>query len=385
MLRENSKTVTLIAPGHLVGDARIYHLECNALQKAGFMVTLIAHAPETYKITNGITVHSLGERQPSLKLHFRDRFRRSQAAYRIAVKSKAALFHYIGMDFVLWGRALGRATGRPVIFECREDFEAYARHRRGIPDIARPAAARYASMLMGLGACSSDAVIVADQGTGNKLSQRARRLLVLHGFPRLDLFSELDHVTKVKPYDIVLYGSLPKYHLDVCLAVDSVLVRRGYYLHWYLIGQIPEMSWLTYELSRNKSSDRFHFSDYVPHKQLSSEITKAKIGIIPLPNFEKFRNNIPQKLFELMALGMPIVMSDLPPTRQFAPDGTCAFRVPPDQYESYADAIIRLLKNTGMRHKMGMNGRERVRAEYNWDRESIKLVSLYNSLLVNKR
>jgi glycosyltransferase involved in cell wall biosynthesis len=289
------------------------------------------------------------------------------------------------LDFVPWASTLAKTTGRPVIFECREDFEGYARQRRGIPHIFRPAAVRYARMLVRLGARSCDAVVVADEGTGQKLAPHARRLLLLYNFPRLELFSHFNDASEDKPYDIVLYGSLPKYHLQVCLAVDSALVKRGYHLHWYLIGRMPEIEWFTRELADHKASPRFHFSAPVAHDELASEVAKAKIGIIPLPDLEKFRNNIPQKLFELLALRIPVVMSNLPPSRNFVGDGACAIMVPPDRYDAYAEAIIRLVQDRDLRYRMGLEGRERVIARYNWDKESVKLVSLYTELLSGTR
>jgi glycosyltransferase involved in cell wall biosynthesis len=207
----------------------------------------------------------------------------------------------------------------------------------------------------------------------------------LYNFPRLELFSHFNAASEDKPYDIVLYGSLPKYHLQVCLAVDSALVKRGYYLNWYLIGRVPEIAWFMGELANHKSSTRFHFSAPVPHDELASEVTKAKIGIIPLPDLEKFRNNIPQKLFELLALMIPVVMSDLPPSRKFVGDGRCAIMVPPDRYDAYADAIIRLVQDPALRYRMGVDGRERVLAQYSWDKESTKLLSLYTELLSGAR
>ena len=228
---------------------------------------------------------------------------------------------------------------------------------------------------------SCDAIIVADQGTADLLSPYARRLIVLHNFPRLSLFSNTQSTPVNKPYDIVYHGTIPKYHLEVCLAVDAVLMSRGYHVKWRFIGTLPEMGWLTKELVRRGIKERFHISESIPHDQIANEVQKAKLGIIPLPNLPKFQNNIPQKLFEFMALRMPVVLSDLPPSRPFVGDGACAFMVPPDDYKAYVDAIIKLLNDPVLRNQMGEEGRKRVEQEYNWERESKKLTALYSELL----
>jgi glycosyltransferase involved in cell wall biosynthesis len=82
-----------------------------------------------------------------------------------------------------------------------------------------------------------------------------------------------------------------------------------------------------------------------------------------------------------MALQLPVVLSDLPPSRPFVGDGGCALSVPPDDHRAYADAIIRLIEDPGLRLRMGAEGRRRVEQVNNWEHESRKLIELYRELL----
>jgi glycosyltransferase involved in cell wall biosynthesis len=378
---DNQPVVMHIAPGYRAVDPRLYYLECDALVKAGCTIELVAHASSPVDVNPQVTLHSLGEHRSMLAWRLVDRFQRDRKAYEMALRSQAALFHYHGLEFTLWGRRLRRVSGRPVIFDCREDYEGYARQRRGIPEMLRPFLARLVRAQLRFAARNSDATVVADQGTADLLSPYARRLVVLHNFPRVELFDNRPPASADKPYDIVLHGSLPKYHLEVCLAIDAALIERGYSAHWLLIGKIPEMNWLTLELARRGSTERFHLKDFIPHREVASELSKAKTGIIPLPNLPKFQNNIPQKLFEFMALGIPVVLSDLPPSRPFVADGRSAIMVAPEDHGAYADAFIRLLTSPRLREEMGREGRKRVMEEYNWEKESQKLLNLYRELL----
>ena len=107
----------------------------------------------------------------------------------------------------------------------------------------------------------------------------------------------------------------------------------------------------------------------------------ARIGFIPLPDVPKYRENIPTKLFEFMALGMPVVMSDLAASRPFVGDGECAIMVPTGDYGAYGDAILRLLEDPELCQRMGAEGKRRVRDQYNWKKEAPKLIDLYRELL----
>jgi glycosyltransferase involved in cell wall biosynthesis len=118
----------------------------------------------------------------------------------------------------------------------------------------------------------------------------------------------------------------------------------------------------------------------MPHDRVFSEVQRARIGIIPLPALPKYLNNIPQKLFEYMALGLPTVLSDLPPSRPFVEKGTVGIMVDPNDPAAYANAIVTLLDDPGLRQSMGRRGRMLVEQKYNWEIESEKLMLLVKEL-----
>jgi glycosyltransferase involved in cell wall biosynthesis len=375
-------TVMHIAPGYWAGDPRLYHLECSSLRRAGYSVDLLAHELPKDRLDSQIAFHSLGPYgQPTLAWRLIGRALRDVYAYKLARRSDAALYHFHSVEFIPWGCALSRLSKRPIVFDCREDFESYARQRRGVPSLVRPILAHLVRTQLRLAARKCDAIIVADQGTARLFQPYARRVVVLHNFPRLDLFPAHPLPVADKPYDIVYRGSIPKYHLDGCLNIDAALVDRGTHALWRLIGKMPEADWFRDELARRGISDRFMISGMMPHSQVATEVRKAKIGIIPLPDLPKFRNNIPRKLFEFMALGIPTVLSDLPPSRPFISDGSCGFMVAPNDYAAYAEAIIRLLRDPQLQLKMGAEGRKRIEKQFNWEREFPKLLALYEELL----
>lgn len=371
-----------IAPGHWAGHMRIYHRQCLSLARAGYAVELAARPLSGEELSPLIQLHSLGDYgRPTLSWRLIERIHRCQRAYRLALRSKASLFQFYSPEFICWGARLRRTTKCPVVFDCMEDFEGYVRQRRGIPNVLRRPLVRIVRQQLRYAARNVDALIVADEGTARMLRPYAQRLVVLHNFPQLSLFQDPGIDGLAKPFDLVYHGSIPKYHLEVCLAVDEVLLARGREVTWYLIGRLPERDWFNRELYRRSAGERFHVSELIPHDRVAQEVVKAKIGIIPLPDLPKFQNNIPQKMFEYMALRMPIVMSDLPPSRPFVGDGACAFMVPPDDPTAYADAIIRLLDTPALSRQMGAEGRRRVEQEYNWEKESHKLLNLYAELL----
>jgi len=371
-----------VAPGYWAGDPRLFHLECWTLERAGYHVELVAHAAPEEECQYGLNFYSLGSlRQPSWKWRILARLRRSYRAYLLAKKSEAAIFHIHSPEFIVLGSRLARRMGRKVIFDCREDFEGYVLQRNGIPAFLRKSMAVLVRKQLEWASSRYDAVVVADRGTGRRFEGRARRLVILHNFPRLELFPYEVIPDEQKSFDVVYHGSIPKSHLETLLGIDEALLQLGLAVRWRLINKgAPHIEWFLSELRRRDALARFTVDGRVPHEQIAGEIRKARIGIIPLADLPKFRNNIPRKLFEFMALGMPVVMSDLPPSRAFVRDGRTALLVPPNDCRAYADAIRQLLNDSPLRYKMGAEARKLVEMEFNWQKESEKLLGLYADL-----
>jgi len=355
---------------------------CVSLAEAGYAVTYLAHPAATDRLDPRIGFTSLGERgQVSLAWRLGDRLRRCLRAYQLALRSGADLFHFYAPEFIPWALRLRRVTRRPVIFDCMEDFEGYALQRRGLPQAARRPLALGVRTMLHHAARNLDAVVVADIGTGDLLRPAARRVELLHNFPQLAHFPDPGLDERERPYDLTYHGSIPRYHLEICFAIDAALLGRGQQVRWRFLGSMAERAWFESERARRGAQERFVFSGSVPHEQVATEVLKARLGIIPLPSLPKFQHNIPQKLFEFMALRMPVVLSDLPPSRPFVGDGACAVMVDPAEAHAYADAIMRLLGDPALCQRMGAEGRRRAEVAYNWERESRTLLQLYADLL----
>jgi glycosyltransferase involved in cell wall biosynthesis len=119
----------------------------------------------------------------------------------------------------------------------------------------------------------------------------------------------------------------------------------------------------------------------VPFEMVGSYLQRAAVGWVPLQPVPKYLKNIPTKLFEYMAYGVPIVSSDLPSTRPFVHDGENGTLVTAGDPSGHAGAILQILANSDTAAAMGRKGQELVRSEYNWDEMEKRLLDLYQGLL----
>ncbi len=376
------KKVVHISTLHQTFDQRVFHRECISLYKFGFDVSLLVHYDGNEGPHEGVKIISLGASiKNKARLRILSRIRVVFLALIKALRVKADIYHVHDPELLAIVPMLKLLSRAKIIYDCHEDHVGFMLQKPQVPVFLRKGLSKLMELLEYHTARLLDAIITADPGVEKKFMKTGAKTLTLYNFPRLEFFSLPDLAEK--EYDLVYHGSIPRYHMEVCFAIDEVLSRRQRELRWLFIGSFGDKTWSEKTIAAISAAHRFTLYDRIAHDKIANEVRKARIGIIPLPDLPKFQYNIPTKLFEFMALKMPVVMSDLPPSRPFVKDGKCGIMVSPHDYEAYAEAIINLLDDPELCARMGKAGRSRVDAEYNWNREERKLVNLYNSLTEN--
>ena len=227
-----------------------------------------------------------------------------------------------------------------------------------------------------------DATLVADSATGERFKDRVRNVLVVRNFPWRGFAEKVDTDADHK-YDVIYHGTLPSYHIDNFVATAVKLRDRGLVVRWCLVAReysIGEQQELERRLEQEGLRDCFTLYFNVPFQEIPSILAASRVGFIPLPDTLKFRNNFPRKLFEFMALGMPSVVSDLPPARELLGETGCCLFAPPDDPAAYADALHRVLDNEPLAQTLGQRGKRLIRDEMNAEAELQPYISLCRKL-----
>lgn len=97
------------------------------------------------------------------------------------------------------------------------------------------------------------------------------------------------------------------------------------------------------------------------------------------PDDKNNQIGLPNKIFESMATGRPIIVSKGLYSGDFVQKNNCGIAV---EYNANAvsNAIIYLRDNPEICEQFGRNGLDAVKDKYNWERQAITLINLYRSL-----
>ena len=156
-----------------------------------------------------------------------------------------------------------------------------------------------------------------------------------------------------------------------------------------LIGtKIPELLILlvgegnTLELLREKSNqlnlkDNVIFEGFKPSSNMQAYIEISDICVIPHVRSEQTDNSSPNKLFQYMYFGKPVISSNCKSLEKLILAEDCGLIFKDRDSDDLAKKIEILFADADMRTKLGENGNKSVMNKYNWAATSEGLLNLY--------
>jgi len=124
---------------------------------------------------------------------------------------------------------------------------------------------------------------------------------------------------------------------------------------------------------------RVQFLGWLDHAAAIRAIEDADIGVVPHHVTEHSNSTIPNKLFDYMAKGKPVIVSDARPLQRIVLEERCGmvFR---DQDASDLAKAIAALQPDSVRVEMGRRAREAVVRKYNWAIDEARLLSAIDTV-----
>jgi glycosyltransferase involved in cell wall biosynthesis len=119
--------------------------------------------------------------------------------------------------------------------------------------------------------------------------------------------------------------------------------------------------------------DRITITGLLPPGDVAARLAGASMLVLPnTASAISARYTSPLKLFEYLALGRPIVASDLPSIREVLEHGASAWLVPPGDPEALGAALVRLAGDAALSARLAA-GASALMPRYSWDARAARL------------
>lgn len=124
-----------------------------------------------------------------------------------------------------------------------------------------------------------------------------------------------------------------------------------------------------------------HFTGQVSLDEVGIYINSSDICLIPHKVNELTKSQSTQKIYNYMALGKPVVASNVGGLPELIDDNLTGMLTTPKDSRSIANAFLMLCSDIVLRHKMGGNAKEKVYNNFTWNIVTKKTLDVYHSVL----
>jgi glycosyltransferase involved in cell wall biosynthesis len=147
-----------------------------------------------------------------------------------------------------------------------------------------------------------------------------------------------------------------------------------------LAGDGPQKKRLL-DLTKNLSlCENVIFLGNIPHSKAILYIAKADIIVIPSISIDGFEEGASIFLLEAMALGKPIIASNIGGLKENIENNVNGILVPDRDTDAISKYVIKLYNNKNLSHKLGINAKEYILQNRLWCQIAEKLYLEYESL-----
>lgn len=383
--------VSVVRHGYFPEDPRVRR-DVAALAEAGFEVDVICMRRAGERRTDvwrGVKVHRVGrEHHRSGPAHYAFEYASFfvRALVWLSMMAPVKRMDIVQVhtmpDFLVFTSVVPKALGARVVLDVHELvpelLEAEFEHQ--LPVHLRKLALALERWAIGY---ADVAVAVSDLQRRLLAHRTGTDFLVIPNVPEEMPPGEPPNGAPADVPVVVTHGSmLKRYGPDVLVrALPEVLQHVR--VNLYLIGDGEYLPTVRAEVRRLGLQDHVTFTGRVPPEDIPAYMTQATVGVLPFLADGYMRYVVPNKLFDYVAHGVPVVAADLPGIRSYFDDTQVTYFKPGDSAD-LAMKIVGLLSDPGAGVGLASQA-SRVYQAVRWSTTRSSYVSMIRALAEQRR
>ena len=364
------KKVCHLTSVHPKNDTRIFYKECKTLVDAVYDVSLVVQNDKD-EVIDGVRI--LGIAKPKNR---RERMTRTtHQVYWRALECDADIYHFHDPELIPVGLRLKR-RGKKIIYDVHEDLPRDIFSKEWLAAPMRKLVSWTAEGIENYAAKRFDYIVTATPYIRDRFLKIKRKSIDINNFP---ILSELLHIpntewsSKEKP--ICYVGGIGKIR-GIHEMVQAIGLTQYSML---LAGNFVSSAEKDIAVNLKGWSQVVELG-HINRTEVKEVLSRSMAGLVlfhPEPNHI---NAQPNKMFEYMSAGIPVIASNFPLWKEIIEGNTCGICVDPLNVNEIANAINWIMDNPEQAKQMGENGRRAVEETYNWEQEGNKLLRIYEGL-----
>jgi glycosyltransferase involved in cell wall biosynthesis len=285
-------------------------------------------------------------------------------------------------DFEVFCTLIPRIMGAKVILDIHDIVPELYASKFGISSTSIPF--RLLLLMEWLSIRYSHHVIVANHLWHERLVARSARpeaSSTILNYPDPSIFRERAHQKSESPRKFLLFypGTLSWHQgVDLLIAAVARIRTMAPELRLMIVGDGPERQRLESLIAAEGLGDIVTIGGGISMEQVAEIMGRAGLGVEPKRKQTFGNEALSTKIFEFMAMGVPVLASDTIINRRYFGEGSVGLFTS-DDIDDLASAILRLMRDASLRSLLRERGLEYIR-QNNWDVKSGEYLQLVDGL-----
>lgn len=296
----------------------------------------------------------------------------------MAMYGKADIYHIHDPELIPVALVL-KVLGKTVVYDVHENVSKQILSKHWIRPCLRRSASQIFRAIEMLAARCFDEIVAATPAIARQFPPG--KTTIVQNFPIVGELVVQSLAKTGPPTNHIAYVGAISRPRGICKVVEALEKTTSYpNIRLTLAGRFspPELESVLRKMAAWVLVDYLGQCD---RPKVASLLAASAMGIVtflPEPNHIEAQ---PNKLFEYMSAGLPVIASDFPLWRKIVSDVDCGLLVDPEDSQAIADAITWLLEHPDEAQEMGRRGQQAIQSKYNWDSEFEKLLEMYQRVL----
>ena len=355
-------------------DVRIFFKMCKSLSLQGYDVSLIVADNLGNEVKNGVSIFDVGKMTNGRLLRM---IKTVRFIFNKAKKLDSDIYHLHDPELIPIGLKL-KSLGKKVIFDVHENIPLDILEKEYIPPILRKVTSFLYKKYEKRSLKQFDALILAENSYLKYYSSFNRNIKVVQNMPDLNQLNKFKNYNRNKN-EIFYIGDISNARgFDIIIESLKILKNKIPNIFMHCVGNYDKKYLQSIDFKKINQNIKFYGELPLPKGLEYSK--NAKVGISILKPLQNYIESYSTKIFEYMAIGLPVITSNFKLYKNVIEKYNCGICVNPFDPFEIAEACTNILRNNILSTSMTLNGIDIVKNNFNWEIEKKKLLCLYKNL-----